>query len=82
MGFELAVGTGFGLRFDFNFFVLRTDMGIPLRNPYVTDDSNWLTGTGKPLKRSPYIALRSPESGQHCLCAKNCERGMKYVRLS
>jgi hemolysin activation/secretion protein len=42
---ELAVGTGFGLRFDFTFFVLRTDIGIPLRNPYKTDNENWLFGT-------------------------------------
>ncbi len=29
---QLAVGTGFGIRFDFNFFVMRTDMGFPIRN--------------------------------------------------
>lgn len=30
---ELAVGTGFGLRLDFSFFVLRFDYGIQLYNP-------------------------------------------------
>jgi outer membrane protein assembly factor BamA len=30
---ELAVGTGFGLRLDFNFFVLRLDLAFPLRKP-------------------------------------------------
>jgi outer membrane protein assembly factor BamA len=44
---ELAVGTGVGLRFDFNFFVLRTDLGFPLRNPYTTEGKNWLFNTGK-----------------------------------
>jgi outer membrane protein assembly factor BamA len=43
---ELAVGTGVGLRFDFSFFVLRTDFGFPLRNPYMTEGKNWLFGTG------------------------------------
>lgn len=43
---ELAVGTGVGVRYDFNFFVLRTDFGFPLRNPYPTDGRNWLFGTG------------------------------------
>jgi hypothetical protein len=43
---ELAVGSGFGLRFDFTFFVLRFDYGIPLRNPYITDNRYWLFGTG------------------------------------
>ena len=31
---ELAVGTGFGLRVDAQFFVLRFDLGIPVRVPY------------------------------------------------
>ncbi|MCU0362306.1 MAG: BamA/TamA family outer membrane protein, partial [Bacteroidales bacterium] len=42
---ELAVGTGFGVRFDFTFFVLRIDLGLPLRTPYVTDGTNWLFGS-------------------------------------
>jgi outer membrane protein assembly factor BamA len=58
---QLAVGTGFGLRFDFNFFVLRADLGIPLRTPYVQDDSNWLAGTGNPLSRALfYFAIGYP----------------------
>ncbi len=43
---QLAVSTGFGFRFDFNFFVLRTDFGVPLRNPYPVDNEYWLLGTG------------------------------------
>jgi outer membrane protein assembly factor BamA len=39
---QLAVGTGFGLRFDFSFFILRTDIGLPLRNAYATDGRYWL----------------------------------------
>ncbi|SIT77286.1 BamA/TamA family outer membrane protein [Pontibacter indicus] len=31
---ELAVGTGFGLRVDIDFFVIRFDLGIPVRVPY------------------------------------------------
>ena len=59
---QLAVGTGFGLRFDFNFFVLRTDLGIPLRTPYRQEDgSKWLTGSGNPFKRSMfYFAIGYP----------------------
>ncbi|MBC5772688.1 BamA/TamA family outer membrane protein [Pontibacter sp. KCTC 32443] len=30
---ELAVGTGFGLRIDVEFFVIRFDLGIPVRDP-------------------------------------------------
>ncbi len=39
---QLAVGTGAGLRFDFDFFVLRTDFGIPLRTPYPGETGNWI----------------------------------------
>lgn len=38
---QLAVGTGAGLRFDFDFFVLRTDVGLPLRTPYEMGNGYW-----------------------------------------
>ena len=58
---ELAVGTGFGLRFDFNFFVLRTDLGFPLRTAYVKNDTNWLFGSEPLLKKGLfYIAIGYP----------------------
>jgi outer membrane protein assembly factor BamA len=38
---QLAVGTGVGLRFDFDFFILRTDFGLPLRFPHNDGDGNW-----------------------------------------
>ncbi|MCC9135052.1 BamA/TamA family outer membrane protein [Pontibacter silvestris] len=34
---ELAVGTGFGLRVDVEFFVLRFDFGIPVQVPYLPE---------------------------------------------
>jgi len=43
---QLAVGTGFGLRVDFNFFVLRADIGLPLRTAYETDGTQWLISAG------------------------------------
>lgn len=32
---EFAIGTGFGLRFDFEYFLLRLDLGYPIKNPYL-----------------------------------------------
>ena len=39
---ELAVGTGAGLRFDFNFFVLRLDLAFPVRKPYLPENERWV----------------------------------------
>lgn len=39
---ELAVGTGVGLRFDFSFLLLRTDLAFPLRKPYLPDGNRWV----------------------------------------
>jgi outer membrane protein insertion porin family len=39
---ELAVGTGAGLRFDFNFFVLRFDLAFPVRKPYLPANERWV----------------------------------------
>jgi outer membrane protein assembly factor BamA len=58
---QLAIGTGLGLRFDFNFFVLRTDLGFPVRTPYQVDDSNWLIGSGKTFSNPMfYLAIGYP----------------------
>jgi outer membrane protein insertion porin family len=39
---ELAIGTGLGLRVDVSFFVLRLDLGIPLRKPYLPENERWV----------------------------------------
>ena len=39
---ELAVATGFGLRFDASVLVIRADLGIPLRKPYLPDGQRWV----------------------------------------
>lgn len=37
---QLAIGTGVGLRFDFTYFILRSDLAFPLRRPTI-DGNNW-----------------------------------------
>jgi outer membrane protein assembly factor BamA len=39
---ELAVGTGFGLRIDVEFFVIRFDFGIPVRVPYLPEGDRFV----------------------------------------
>ena len=38
---ELAVGTGFGVRYDFGLFLLRLDMGFKTHNPVLPKGSRW-----------------------------------------
>jgi len=39
---EFAVGTGFGLRLDASFFVIRFDIAFPLRRPYLPSGERWV----------------------------------------
>ena len=39
---ELAVGTGFGFRLDFNYFLLRLDLAFPLRKPIFNEGFRWV----------------------------------------
>ena len=38
---EIALGTGFGLRYDLSFFVVRFDLGFKTYNPAYTIGSRW-----------------------------------------
>lgn len=41
---QIAMGTGFGLRGDFTYFIIRLDMGIKMRSPFPDENGNyWLT---------------------------------------
>ncbi|MBK8808093.1 MAG: BamA/TamA family outer membrane protein [Bacteroidales bacterium] len=44
---DLAMGVGAGLRFDFSFLVLRTDLGLKLKDPtYINDNgTHWIIGS-------------------------------------
>lgn len=37
---EIGVGAGFGLRFDFSFLILRADLAMPIRLPYIPESGN------------------------------------------
>ncbi|MDQ3190763.1 MAG: BamA/TamA family outer membrane protein [Bacteroidota bacterium] len=57
---EIAVGTGFGLRLDVDFFVLRFDMGIPLREPFQPQGERWVINAidfGSPEWRGQRLVL-------------------------
>ena len=39
---EIAIGSGLGVRGDFNFFVLRLDVGIKVRDPQFVETERWV----------------------------------------
>jgi hypothetical protein len=57
---ELAVGTGFGVRYDLSFFVLRIDWGIGLHLPYDTGHSGWYNIPSFKDGQSIHLAIGYP----------------------
>ncbi len=41
---DLAIGSGLGLRLVFDFFIIRLDWGVKVKNPYLIDGSYWARG--------------------------------------
>jgi hypothetical protein len=59
---ELAV-VGAGLRFDFSFLVLRTDLAFPIRKPYLQEGDRWVLDQvrlGASSWRKENLVLTSP----------------------
>lgn len=57
---KMAVGTGFGLRYDLQFIVLRFDVGIPLHAPYDTNKSGWMNISHLGRKLAYHLAIGYP----------------------
>lgn len=49
---ELAVAAGFGLRMDFTFVLLRFDLAMPARLPYLPIGDRWILDQINPFSRS------------------------------
>lgn len=43
---EIALGTGFGVRYDFSYIVIRADLGVPIHAPYATGKSGYYNISG------------------------------------
>jgi outer membrane protein insertion porin family len=43
---QIAIGVGTGLRFDISILLLRLDLGIPVREPYLPPKNRWVFDTG------------------------------------
>lgn len=57
---QLAVSAGLGLRFDFKILVLRLDLGMPLRKPWLPEGEKWVFNAiefGDPVWRKENLVL-------------------------
>jgi outer membrane protein assembly factor BamA len=55
---QVAVATGVGLRMDLEYFIIRVDFGVPVRNPALPDGENWFF-----QKKDDYIQEGKDEFG-------------------
>ena len=39
---DIAIGSGFGLRYDVNYFIFRIDLGVKVRDPQFTNGDQWV----------------------------------------
>lgn len=46
---DLAIGSGLGIRLVFDFFIIRLDWGVKVKNPYPIDGSYWARGNFREL---------------------------------
>ena len=46
---NIAVGAGFGIRFDFSYFIIRLDLGYKIKNPHKDDNTYWNYHSNNPF---------------------------------
>jgi len=49
---DIAIGTGFGMRFDFKFVLLRTDIGLKFRDPKLPPSTCWIFSQPDPINHN------------------------------
>lgn len=59
---QMALGVGYGLRFDFNYFIIRFDFGYKLRNPFPDPENSkqWVLFDGRYNPTSRFLFVNYP----------------------
>jgi outer membrane protein assembly factor BamA len=52
---DIAIGTGFGTRFDFSFFIFRLDLGIKLKDPFYPEGERWTIARPHGFERRDFV---------------------------
>lgn len=64
IGQQIAIGTGFGLRYDVNFFVFRFDLGLKIKDPQFVGSDQWVIGkyiNGAKEFKANYYTTHQPD---------------------
>jgi outer membrane protein insertion porin family len=64
LGQQVAIGTGFGLRYDVQFFVFRFDLGLKLKDPQFEGSEQWVIGkylNGAKEFKAKYLVSHAPD---------------------
>ena len=64
LGQQVAIGTGFGLRYDVDFFVFRFDLGLKIKDPQFVGSDQWVIGkyiNGAKAFKATYNATHQPD---------------------
>jgi len=73
---EIAVGAGFGLRFDFDFFLIRVDAGVQLKDPSKIPGERWFWEPKTDYK--DYLERINPEKSNRYLPRTIFNLGIGY----
>ena len=52
---QLAIGAGYGIRFDFGFFIIRFDLAYKLRDPSIPSSNKWVYSQGNRYYKRPIL---------------------------
>jgi outer membrane protein insertion porin family len=64
LGQQIAIGTGFGFRYDVQFFVFRFDLGLKVKDPQFSGSEQWVIAkylNGAKAFKANYLAGHDPD---------------------
>ncbi len=67
LGRDIAIGVGTGLRLDFNYFLIRIDGGIKLKDPARLENNGWLSIKNFTWRNQEFEKVNSPNRNNYAI---------------